>query len=99
MGKCPIIGKRCPESADRDRGCPAWVEGVVEHNPAGDKRAVSDCVLRLLPRWLLQATAASAVNAGELSAMRSGVVRAITQAGERPELPAREVGVLSDAAS
>ena len=72
--KCPIINnKRCPESASRDGGCPAWVEGVLEANPHGEQRVVNDCILRLLPRWLLQGYADSEKVRGEIHANREAL--------------------------
>jgi hypothetical protein len=77
--RCPIIGgKRCPEKADKDGGCPAWVPAVLESNSqTGEERIVSDCVLRILPRWLLQGYGQTEGVRGELSEMRNAVVSAV----------------------
>ena len=77
--KCPLIGnKRCPEKSDKDGGCPAWVTGVVESEAfTGQQRAVSDCVLRLLPRWLLQGFANTDGVRAELGEIREAVVNAV----------------------
>ena len=85
-GHCPLIRAKCPESASRETGCPCWVEGIVETNQQGEQRVTAECVLRMLPRWMTQSAAANAVNAGELSAMRSGVMRAVGQGAERMKL-------------
>ena len=79
MSKCPIIRKACPKSNNEDGGCPAWVEGVLEKEiVTGEQRVVSDCVLRLLPRWLLQSTEQSNGVRAEMSAMRDSVTDAAT---------------------
>ena len=79
MSKCPIIRKACPKSNNEDGGCPAWVEGVLEKEiVTGEQREVSDCVLRLLPRWLLQSTEQSNGVRAEMSAMRDSVTDAAT---------------------
>ena len=83
--KCPIIGnRRCPEKSDRDGGCPAWVEGVVEtETVTKEKRAVSDCVLRLLPRWLLQGYSNNYGVRAEMSAMRGAIAKAVEMGVEK----------------
>ena len=79
MSKCPIIRKACPKSSNEDGGCPAWVEGVLEKEiVSGEQRVVSDCVLRLLPRWLLQSNEQSHGVRAEMSAMRDSMTDAAT---------------------
>ena len=91
MSKCALIGKKCPEKSEGDFYCPHWVEGIVERNDAtGEERVTRGCSIRLIPRWLTQSTHALAVNAGEVSAMRQSVVRAV-EGQVRRRLPV-EVG-------
>ena len=89
-GKCALIGKKCPEKATGDYFCPNWLEGIVERNDAtGEERVTQGCQLRLIPRWMTQSTHAIAIAAGEVSAMRTNVVKAIER---RPRQIAIEVG-------
>lgn len=83
--RCPLIGgKRCPEKADKDGGCPAWVTGVVETELlTRSERVVSDCVLRLLPRWLLQSFSQSEGVRAEMGAMRGAVSTAVALGVEK----------------
>ena len=54
------------------------MSGVIESNPStGEERVVSDCVLRLLPRWLLQGYAQSEGIRGELGEMRNSIISGV----------------------
>jgi len=97
--KCPLIGnRRCPEKSDKDGGCPAWVTGVVESEAfTGQQRAISDCVLRLIPRWLLQGYANTDGVRASLSSMRGAIAKAVEMGVEKAiesgqEIPPRLLG-------
>ena len=78
--KCPLInGRKCPESNSKDGGCPAWADGILESNAlTSEQRVTSDCMFRLLPRWLLQGYSNTDGVRAEMSAMRGAVAAAVS---------------------
>ena len=94
--RCPMInGRKCPEKADKDGGCPAWVPSVIEvETQTQQERVVSDCVFRLLPRWLLQSFGQSEGVRAEMSSMRGAIATAVEMGAQKAieagyEIPTR----------
>jgi len=50
--------KKCPQRGDSE-GCPAWMEVVMTDKTTGEVKSVGDCSYKLLPRIIIENTAAA----------------------------------------
>lgn len=49
---------KCPQS-NKENGCPAWMEVIMTEKESGQVKNVADCSYVLLPRIIIENTAAA----------------------------------------
>lgn len=74
--KDPFNCKDCPES---EKGCPCWTEIVETNIQTGEERITKDCLLKLMPRLLIEVIKASNRPAAAIESTRNALVENLTK--------------------
>ena len=74
--KNPFECKDCPES---EKGCPAWTEIVETNIQSGEERITKDCLLKLMPRLMIEVIKASNRPAAAIESTRNSLIDSLNR--------------------
>ena len=72
--KNPFECKECPES---EKGCPCWTELVETNIQTGEERITKDCLLKLMPRLMIEVIKASNRPAAAIESTRNSLLESL----------------------
>ena len=72
--ECPITKIVCPEST---KGCPCWVELIMENTQTGESRVDKDCLFRKLPALMVEVIKASNRPAAAIESTRNEMIKGL----------------------
>ena len=74
--KNPFECKECPES---EKGCPCWTELLETNIQTGEERITKDCLLKLMPRLMIEVIKASNRPAAAMESTRNTLLECLNR--------------------